>query len=568
MTQFEINKELYESNMYKHTGRVLACDHTFRTSKHIGITRDDGKFIRQFENVFLGLNENGEVMVWRFTKSTSSAEIIYLLKQLKDRLDEAAVSLEIIVVDDCCHSMSLYKEIFPGEKIRLDLFHACSRIVQTVAKSESFSKTFSNELSLIFRKDGDLDNERAMNTADPDEIEANLERLLFVWNSKLKKETLHQIENLRKHIRKGCLSDIPPGCGTELNERLHRHLNRSLLCGVSKIGPELAIAVMTCALYAWNCKRKGKTLHNKRTAPITPIELETLETNAMVNHHHLKVGHCTPSSSSSQNVPKSESEKNLKSENKLLFFPFNVFKSANSVEELKCEIVLHYIIQRVLHFQEFLNKFTERCENKGIDIISLLWSVTQTVEKLVEDETNLNTLNFDLSFQHIDNLNRNLSGFKLKVDEVPKDGNCLFRAISRQLNKHLTTCHEEKLQHHISVIGLGKSEKDDTAKLRELFVRELSENIDNYKEWMSGKSILTEINNFKDDGYYASEVGDICTRACANILRIPIVLVTALPTVPTIPFLPQDFVTSVPIYIAYDHSGSGHYDATKGKYLV
>ena len=34
-----------------------------------------------------------------------------------------------------------------------------------------------------------------------------------------------------------------------MNKRLHRHLNRSLLCGVSKIGPELAVAVMACALY-------------------------------------------------------------------------------------------------------------------------------------------------------------------------------------------------------------------------------------------------------------------------------------------------------------------------------
>ena len=58
------------------------------------------------------------------------------------------------------------------------------------------------------------------------EIASNLERLLFAWREKLKKETLVQIENLRKHIKKGCLSDIPVGCGIEKNEPLHRHLNR------------------------------------------------------------------------------------------------------------------------------------------------------------------------------------------------------------------------------------------------------------------------------------------------------------------------------------------------------
>ena len=66
-----------------------------------------------------------------------------------------------------------------------------------------------------------------------------------MWTKNLHKDTFREIEHLRKHIRKECLSDISVGCGTENNERLHRQQNRSLLCGVSNIGPELAIAVMT-----------------------------------------------------------------------------------------------------------------------------------------------------------------------------------------------------------------------------------------------------------------------------------------------------------------------------------
>lgn len=103
-----------------------------------------------------------------------------------------------------------------------------------------------------------------------------------------------------------------------------------------------------------------------------------------------------------------------------------------------------------------------------------------------------------------------------------------------------------------------------------LFVQELKENFDEYREWMSGNSMhmLSEIKMFARDGYFASEVGDICARATAQLLQIPIVLVTALPTVPTIPFIPEEIVTTEPIYIAYDHSGPGHYDATKGKVLL
>lgn len=105
--QFEKQKVLYERNMHRLTGNVLCCDHTFKTSKYIGITRDDGKFVRQFENLFIGINEKGEVLIWRFTKSTAGSEVIDLLQELKKRQDNAGQTLEMIVVDDCCHSAGL-----------------------------------------------------------------------------------------------------------------------------------------------------------------------------------------------------------------------------------------------------------------------------------------------------------------------------------------------------------------------------------------------------------------------------------------------------------------------------
>lgn len=95
----------------------LSCDPTFKTSKHVGATReDDGKFVRQFENVFLALNENGEVMAWRFTKSTSFSEIYDLLKDLKCRLDKTGVTLEMVLVDDCCHIRNFTNKYFRGPK--------------------------------------------------------------------------------------------------------------------------------------------------------------------------------------------------------------------------------------------------------------------------------------------------------------------------------------------------------------------------------------------------------------------------------------------------------------------
>lgn len=105
-------------------------------------------------------------------------------------------------------------------------------------------------------------------------------------------------------------------------------------------------------------------------------------------------------------------------------------------------------------------------------------------------------------------------------------------ATVRQLHKHLRNITEEQIQPHIDSLGLGKSEQDDSEKLRNLFVKELKENFDECREWMSGNvmHMLTEIEMLARDGYFAGEVGDICARATAKLLRIPIVLVTALPT--------------------------------------
>ena len=54
---------------------------------------------------------------------------------------------------------------------------------------------------------------------------------------------MYEISKLKSHIAEGCLSKIDKGEGTERNEALHRLLNRSLLCGASILGPELALAL-------------------------------------------------------------------------------------------------------------------------------------------------------------------------------------------------------------------------------------------------------------------------------------------------------------------------------------
>lgn len=132
------------------------------------------------------------------------------------------------------------KTISPDAEIKLDLFHACQRVLRTTEPGPSHLRCqFGNEFGLIVRQRNDLDEARTRDTANEAEIEANLESLLERWRNVtslcLSSETHKQIQNLREHIKKGCLSGIPPGFGTEKNEQIHRLLNCSLLTGAARI---------------------------------------------------------------------------------------------------------------------------------------------------------------------------------------------------------------------------------------------------------------------------------------------------------------------------------------------
>lgn len=90
-----------------------------------------------------------------------------------------------------------------------------------------------------------------------------------------------EIENLKKHVEKGCVSGIPPGGGTENNERLHRYLNRSFLREATCLSVEVVKVVLTVLFFVYNSRiingKKGKV------AFYAPLPLQKSSTNAQFN---------------------------------------------------------------------------------------------------------------------------------------------------------------------------------------------------------------------------------------------------------------------------------------------
>ena len=285
LDDFRRKKYFYdEAIKQRKIGEYISTDHTFKISKSVGIYRKiDAKFVKQYENLFIVLNEDKEVIAWKLTQSVGHDELRDLLNGVRRRSQSNDTHLRYVCLDKCCGAGGdgrFYKEIFGDDvDVKLDLFYAVQRVVKVVKhkKDQQFQK-FSSEFGLIFRQDNDMGSRRLQSTPEPDKIVENLDLFLNRWRVELSKMEEHEmlmneIGKLKKHILNGCLSGIQPGSGIEANERLHRLLNRSLVSGASNIGPELLEAILAIIFYCYNVKLIGrKHKCNKRTKICRPVD--------------------------------------------------------------------------------------------------------------------------------------------------------------------------------------------------------------------------------------------------------------------------------------------------------
>ena len=97
---------------------------------------------------------------------------------------------------------------------------------------------------------------------------------------------------------------------------------------------------------------------------------------------------------------------------------------------------------------------------------------------------------------------------------------------------------------------------------REKFVEEVK-----YCQWfqdfVSDKD-LSDIDEYRKNGIFASGVGDIIVDACVNVLCIPIVVISSIDNMAVTLHRSQlSQISSNPLYLACNAEGPGHYDGTK-----
>ena len=111
--------------------------------------------------------------------------------------------------DNCCADVEGLSRIFGQQvTVKLDLFHAVSRITREIKKKDLEYKQralFNQELSQVFRQAEDTGKERKSATASVTVITKRLKDLRRHWEKTIPKEATRQISNLLLHAEIGCL---------------------------------------------------------------------------------------------------------------------------------------------------------------------------------------------------------------------------------------------------------------------------------------------------------------------------------------------------------------------------
>ncbi|XP_057302830.1 uncharacterized protein LOC130636992 [Hydractinia symbiolongicarpus] len=265
---YQGNVEHFDWHFHHVQVKMLSCDHTFKCAANIGYEKN-GRWVMQFDSVFIILNEMGKVKNFRLTKGTS----FEVISSLFEKIAVQAELVESICIDNCCHWRNKLQEIFPKCSVKLDLFHAIQRLTKTLSKKHPFFHDVCREVGLIFRQANDLGTSRKKSTASIEQINNCLDCFVKKWqninyngwnifNANFYKE----VKNLKHHISLGCVSNIQVGMGTNRNERLHRELKS--LVKRNKLGVQTAISLLAQMFYIHNCRIDGHMV----APPIWSIE--------------------------------------------------------------------------------------------------------------------------------------------------------------------------------------------------------------------------------------------------------------------------------------------------------
>jgi hypothetical protein len=542
---------------------AISLDHTFKVSSNVGYCRADGKWVTLYSSVFICMNNIGQVVGWQFTSTTSLDEVSTLLVHIKSRAQEDT-PLQIFV-DNCCTVRRKLQNIF-GENtaIKLDVFHAIQRITRKIPKRHPLFNHCKNELKLIVRNPSDSGKTRKLTTTSPEVMLKNIENFEKKWKfcqhndwKILNEGSLSELSGLKVHIRKGCLSNIDEGCGTNRNEALHRHINPNFT-NKCRIGLPLALALLAILLYRHNICIEEKLI-GRLSYPIECKQCD--ETQVPTPYHYGVHRKCTPELSWITSDVK---------HNSIDFSELNFRDSLIHVslqEDILKLITLqdsYHIIESAMNLTQVAVHMKSQSGNSPIFDYRFIPFMSSAFNVLLNPESAQGEGDQGDMASHTQRLNDLLKSWKMIKKQIIGDGNCCFRAVAHSLMVNHTSLSNNipTLFNSIGVSDIKTiPEREFAMKLRELAVSEWQTNSQDYEGFLTNSSVQIESQMFLESGHFNSDLGDTILLALSNALGIPIIVFSSITDHCVINIMPRHVKTSIPVHLAYLQHGGGHYDA-------
>ena len=534
-----LSKFLEDEPHYRHnirstdTGHALSFDHTFKIAANIGYFRTDKKWIPQYDSAFFVFNSQGNILSWQFTKGTCFNQVEPLLISIKKQAEKQGNVIETIYIDNCCQWKKLLQKVFGvNVKVKLDIFHAVQRITRHMSKRHEFYGQCVSDLRLAFRKKEDQGRKRTQSTPEPNEIASNLDEFIKKWrhiNSDhgniLSSETIREVQKLKLHANKGCLSGIEVGGGTNRNEAFHRYIRNFF--HKSRLGILLAYALMMLIVCNFNDKETKGNI-GKSSVVSQPC------TGEVDNNPQELIG-IAPSDRIHGNFSNDNYTQDVSSDT----------IDADNMKHIITTAVSQYTLSTLIQQQTSTasNIFKYAPFSKMMSYQDIM-----TPNEIIEDEIQDDKCRLEST----------LKSWNFILEPVGGDGNCFFVAIALNILHNIN--NRENLMDKLNV---NESEPISilVQKLREVLVQEwLGPNRCEYDFLCKEESYEEEAKKFLNDGYYASALGDSMPLAMANALKSNIVIFRSTSAAPVTYISPRESPEYI-MFLAYTASGPGHYDS-------
>lgn len=527
--------------MYNLTSECISCDHTFKMASHVGIVHDS-KWIPQYDSLFIIQNEKGQVLFWQLTMGTAYRAINDGMLSLKSRLSSKDKAVKMVIIDNCCMWRRKLKGTFgDAVEIKLDLFHAVKRVTTALSKKHVYFYSAVQDFRLVFRSFGDGGTCRKQNTPPPPVIHKNIDLFLTKWEKIsdidgkpiITPAVRREIQNLIVHIDRGCLSGIPPHIGMNRNENLHRSLNKRL--SGTRLGVEVAVALLTTFFHFWNARRRGGG------------GMVSIPASYALNFHTSNVA-VSPKFGIGVSNDRSYTDDNmLKTPKTLAGDMWTAVKGICEGTITGDREVVYSIVHcalSLLHAEEVLNSLSDT-HSRVCRLFSFQIKDAAREEASTDDSKRLQSV---------------LASFNMQLVNVPRDGDCLFFSISLYLQRILSEMDPNtELVQHLHSLNIT-SDSCSVQLLRNLLVDEWIMNKQDYQPFFQTDNFDEDAKEYKTPGTYATSIGDAMLLGLSNVLRLQMIVFTSVPSWPYTPISPRcPPLCQQPIYLAYQHSGNGHY---------